>query len=134
VIEGLRLLHWWHEAIQRNAIGERSKCETCMEKLSEDQRQLVGCGYLPPIDEARQPFVMRRGPLGYVDDVTVCPGYSVNLPEVAEISRARLHWSKGSLRTFCTVNDALNEGIEILECAIGEVTDWRAQNPRKAGA
>lgn len=105
-----------------------------MEKLTTEQRQLVGCGYLPVPDKLRA-FVDRSAPLGCNVEPTVCPGYSTNLPETIEIARARLHWSKGSLRDFCgeRPDESLLMGIEILEGASNECQAWCMENPVKKG-
>lgn len=55
----------------------------------------MGCGYLPRHESAR--------PLSPPDidfDVTVCPGYSTSLPEVAEAVEFRPSWSKGYLAEY----------------------------------
>lgn len=65
---------------------------------------------------------------GYADEVpSACPGYTTKLPEVAEINRARLHWSKGALREFCggKPSELLLRGIEILEGSANEANCWR---------
>ena len=134
MIEGLRLLPWFQEAISRDLLGAKSKCETCMESLSEDQRQLAKCGYAPPLTDSRAPFADAWHGLGYSGPKpTVCPGYSTSLPETIEIARARLHWSKGSLREFCggQSTDALMLGIEICEGAINECQSWSMANREK---
>jgi hypothetical protein len=137
VIEGLRLLPWWHEAIKRDLIGARSKCETCMDRTPSDERQIQGCGYLPPLDESLRSVARIPSVLGSNVDPTVCPGYSTRLPEVIEVARARLHWSKGSLREFVGGNptDALVMGIEFLEGANNECEGWamRKENREKGG-
>jgi len=130
-VEGLRLFAWIQEANNRDLLGPMAKCETCMESLEEEQRQLAKCGYAPPLTDSRAPFAAAWGGLGYSGPKpTVCPGYSTSLPETIEILRARLHWSKGSLREFCggKPTDALMVGIEIAEGAENERQTWCAEN------
>lgn len=118
-------------------IGDRSKCTTCMTRLDTQMRQLNGCGYLPLI-EGRAPwrgygFVAPTAADGSAIDSLVCPGYSTNLPETIELARARMHWSKSSLRDFCggQPDDAVIVGVEILEGADNECQAWAMDNPRK---
>lgn len=109
-------------------MGARSKCDTCIKELSEEMRQLQGCGYLP-----RHEFGKPAAPLDCETEPTVCPGFSTALPEVIEIARARLHWSKGSLRDFTrSPSEALLIGIEVLEGASNEAQSWALKN-RKDG-
>jgi hypothetical protein len=64
----------------------------------------------------------------------VCPGYSTNLPEVIEATRAWLHWDKGAIRAF-TGKDPPTEGlidaVEIVNGAIMESRAWCMDNPVK---
>lgn len=73
-------------------------------------------------------------PLGH-GAPSVCPGYTTSLPEVIEIARGRLHWSKGSLGQFCRgqASDAMLVGIEILEGASNACQAWCIDNPQKKG-
>ncbi len=133
MIEGLRLLTWWQEAISRNLLGDKSNCEACMKSLSEETRQLAKCGYAPPLTDSRAKFAEAWSGLGYSGPKpTVCPGYSTSLPETIEIARARLHWSKGALTEFGgKPSPALMMGIEILEGASNECQSWCLENRAK---
>jgi hypothetical protein len=131
---GLRLLPFWQEAIRRGLLGSKAKCETCMESLSEEQRQLAGCGYLPPPAERLRVFVQPWAGLGYAGPApTECPGYLTNLPEVIEAARGWSHWSKGSLPVFTrgVPSEALVDSIEHFNGAINECQSWCAENPEK---
>ena len=68
--------------------------------------------------------------LGCEIDPTVCPGYTTSLPEVIEGARARLHWSKGALTSFCNGNarESVLMAIEILEGASNECQTWCLEN------
>ena len=107
-----------------------------MKSLDEEQRQLAGCGYLPPPREQLRKFVQAWGGLGYSGPKpTVCPGYSTGLPETIEIARGRFHWNKGSLTDFCgdKPTDAMLLGVEIVEGAINECQSWCMDNREKGG-
>lgn len=97
-----------------------------MQERSQHSRQLIGCGFEPPPPRRFAKHVTTWFGLGYRGDVpTVCPGYSTKLPEVIEIARARLHWSKGNLPVFA--DDPLHPvaiGIEILESSSNECQHW----------
>ncbi len=113
-----------------------TKCETCMQSQSLQARQMHGCPWAPIAPERLAPYVQPWNGLGYAGDKpTACPGYTTNLPEVVEVARARLHWSKGQITAFCggeQPTDALMIGVEILEGAIGEVITW-SSTPRDKG-
>jgi hypothetical protein len=104
-----------------------------MERLTDEQRQLSGCGYLPQPDERVRAYVNLSAPLGCKAEVTMCPGYSTGLPEVIEASRGRLHWSKGNLREFTAgqPTESLMIAIEIIEGASNEMQSWCIKNPEK---
>lgn len=106
-----------------------------MKSLSEEQRQLAGCGFAPPPRDALLPFVAPWSGLGYSGaKPTVCPGYSTSLPETIEIARGRLHWSKGGPAAIGVADWAsspLTIGIEILEGACNEAERWSFDNPVK---
>jgi hypothetical protein len=98
VIEGVRLLPWLHETARsdRAKVAMLLDCDMCMEKNTPDIRRSMGCGYIP----GAKPAAGVR-PDGYEGEVTVCIGYSTKLPEVAEVSRARMWWDKGQLPEWC---------------------------------
>lgn len=134
MIEGLRLLPWFQEAARRDLLGPLSDCEQCMSTRASSTRQLLGCGYEPPPADALAPMVQPWSGLGYEGPApTVCPGYSTNLPEVAEVNRAHFHWSKGALGLLHPApTDALLRGVEVLDIANGNVRAW-LMTPRSKG-
>lgn len=86
-----------------------SDCSQCMQRNDKAMRSAMGCGYLLPTPGAI-PWSHRSGK---VQPIT-CVGYLVNLPEVSEASRARLHWSNGAIVQF-GYSENLLAAIEILE-------------------
>lgn len=110
-----------------------------MRTTTQQDRQLAACGREPPPANPRLlPMVQAWSPQSYSGPPpATCPGYTCNLPEVIEIARARLHWSKGALDTFVgdPVPDEMLLGIEVLEGAQNEADAWAMANPvKKAGA
>jgi hypothetical protein len=121
VIEGVRVLPWFHDAVRRNRaeMAMFLDCESCMENNPEFVRREMGCGYVPG--------AIRKGPGpdGFEGTLTTCVGYTTKLPEVVEVSRARLWWDKGQLREWCEGDDptpALRLCIEELEAQVHAVT------------
>lgn len=106
-----------------------------MERNTVINRQLAGCGYLPPPDKDLLPVVRAWNGLGYSGpDPTVCPGYSTNLPEVQEIARAHTHWSKGALMAWLRgqrASEALLIGIEIIEAEVGRFEAFLADEIKR---
>jgi len=100
-----------------------------MLQISADNRALIGCGFLPASELAR-PW-RHRGTLELnYPEPTICPGYSTKLPEVAEIARLRLHWSKGNV-PLESLDDNIQRGVETLESSIGDMNDWCLRDKAK---
>lgn len=97
-----------------------------MQTQPQLQRQFLGCGYEPRTDRVhltiwKPPDKFFRG------DLTTCAGYTVNLPEVVEVTLARSHWKVGALRDACdgeTASEDLLNGILIYDSACSEVERW----------
>lgn len=113
--------------------------------FGRETRQALGCGYempdpkIPvrpwspsslPNNEAWQ-CVGKTSP-----DPTVCPGYSISLPETLEVVRAYTHWSNGGgLRDFAAEpTETLKIGVEIFSGAVNECQRWSMDNPQKKDA
>jgi hypothetical protein len=67
-----------------------------MSPVEHHVRLLRGCGFLPPIAGAKPDFEVPDADLE-PGELTVCPGYAIGLPEVAEAVHYRPSWSKGYL-------------------------------------
>jgi hypothetical protein len=106
-----------------------------METGTKPVRQAMGCAYESIPVELRRPIGV---PLGCEVVATTCPGYTTKLPEVIEVARARLHWSKGGpagIGIADWADSPLCAAIEVLEGASNEVQAWAMENPvKKAGA
>lgn len=112
----------------RSATGWLSDCEKCMQTVPQLHRQVLGCGYEPPLPAGMPHEVWdHEGRDG--EPFTTCVGYTTKLPEVVEVSRARMHWSHGQLRES---NDALDAALEILEIECNRVQAW-LMTPAKDG-
>jgi hypothetical protein len=107
-----------------------------MQTQSEAQRQMLGCGFAPQPEEARRKFVSfwdggslpnYKGP-----KMTVCPGYSTQLPEVIETVRAHRHWSKGAWGVR-DLGAPLTLAIEIFEGAANEFQSWSMTSESEGG-
>jgi hypothetical protein len=109
-------------------------------------RQMLGCPYeapLPPAlagklslwdHPAREVGPDEVSELGVVA-TPVCIGYLVRLPELHEVSRARMHWGKGELHSWTGAehpSEHLLHGIEVLEVATSQVERW-AMTPKDKG-
>jgi hypothetical protein len=73
------------------------------------------------------------GAVGYSGDpLTVCAGYTTNLPEVTEVSVARIHWGKGNASILPQSEDLLN-AIVICEYAHSQMQRWLMTPSEKGG-
>lgn len=106
-----------------------------MQSTTQQVRQTWGCAFEGAPDENLLPIQMPELPAGTSLEPTVCPGFTTSLPEVIEVARARLHWSKGAIMAFCRgqPRGALLLGIEALEGEIGQCQQWALDNPIKKG-
>lgn len=120
-----------------------SDCTRCKKLNNSDTRQAMGCGYEPALPaEKLQPLWLPQGfrPPEPNEDgepvqfPTVCPGYTVRLPEVIEIARARMHWLKGELSNFCDDKpvEMLMIGIEIMDASATDLHNAH-MTPQSAG-
>lgn len=108
-----------------------------MKNVDKLQRQLIRCGWEVPAPPPYDVCVSRLSVLGYEpgdgpdDQISQCPGYLTQLPEVIEIARARFHAEKTSIEAFCggPPSEPVLYGIEILEGSYNECRDWATKNP-----
>ena len=100
-----------------------------MRQISSDHRALIGCGFLPAHKLSRPWRHRGTFELDYPEP-TVCPGYSTKLPEVVEVARTRLHWSKGNV-SVDSLEENVQRGVEILESAIGDMNEWALKDRTK---
>ena len=64
---------------------------------------------------------------------STCVGYTIRLPQVMEIARARRHWEHGQLETFAggPVDEAPLLLIEVFDAAVHELETWLMTPPEK---
>lgn len=105
-------------------------CGKCRQSTDKRIRQAMGCGYEAPLEDAR-PWSPASMSGDWQGDETTCPGYTTRLPQVIETLRARVHWEKGSVESFCAGPPTEQQlaALEILEGAVNDVTHWAIQNP-----
>lgn len=112
-----------------------------MRDTPEAMRRAMGCGWLPRSDEDAQrpphvPLSEREG----LHELTTCPVYTTELPDVVDIVTAWMHWSKGQLSVPLAGLDpspALIHGVELLEGSVKAHDTWQrleAERRRKGGA
>jgi len=127
VIEGVRLLPWLQQASRSNPapVAHLLDCEACMRERPAAARARIRCGYVEPASDGSAWWP--RGFRGFGSPpvgATTCPGYTTSLPEVVEISRLHLHWSKGALRDRVRrPTGHVLDMIEVLACEQSAV-EW----------
>lgn len=106
--EGYRAAPWFQEMARRGDLGI-ADCAKCKMKTSQLERKYKGCGYEPrhekPPSELTiwQPPTSTDGKTGYTGPrLTICAGYTANLPQVVEAYIARAHWLKGNVPMHVT--------------------------------
>jgi hypothetical protein len=108
-----------------------------MRTLTTPNRRLIGCGYLPPVADARpwMPAGFDAGAQGELAPTT-CIGYTRQLPEVIEVGQARRHWDKGELRSFTgdvTPTTELVQCIALFDSAMGDVMAYNMARRKDGG-
>lgn len=96
-------------------------------------RRSMACGFEPKTPDG---VAWRFGEFARdAPEASTCIGYLRLLPEVDEIARAWLHWSKGQIVVALggeMPNPKLRAGVEIFDAAINAVSAWR-MTPREEG-
>lgn len=88
-------------------------CEACKRRLDRAERATMHCGFLAEKDWA-------DGVRPY-SEATTCPGYTIQLPEVLEASRALLWANRGELRLFyepAEVTPIAKDCVDLLDSAV----------------
>lgn len=104
-------------------------CNACIRRTNEKTRALQGCGWLPKEDRGDQ-FVQPDG----FPQPTICPGYSIRLPEVLEVARARAWRKDGQLRELYDgkpLTDLLKFYIDMMGAAEKDAENHRYRQIRK---
>lgn len=117
-----------------------------METQSDHERQMLGCGFLPPPAPRLALSVRPWDHPGrkLEDDETdedgvilnpTCIGYLLQLPELREVTVARLHWTKGQLAIWAgeRPTEALLQSVVILELATNAVEGYYATPASRGG-
>jgi hypothetical protein len=128
VIEGLRVLPWFQDALKDNADVMPLPCNECIERVDPVLRQHMGCAFLPPVEGA----VVWDAEGKVSPPPTTCPRYTTSLPDVADIVRAWQWHEKGELAVVAPApSQALLDGVELFSDAMAV---WRDTRPKKGGA
>jgi hypothetical protein len=93
----------------------------------------MGCGWLDldPDDQADR--VVWQHEADQEREYSTCPGFTVfQIADVADISRAYLHWDKAqlSVRVGDEPAKALVDGIEVLHHSVSRYQRWVTTRPR----
>jgi hypothetical protein len=107
-----------------------------MRTTSKIARQGWACGFEPPAPPSVSvmPWQPPQGSNAYQHGrVTVCAGYTTNLPEVVETSKAHALAKLGALDAFCggPPTPEMLESILILDGAYSDVRTWLLARPAK---
>lgn len=146
VIAGLRLFPGIKEASRRDgaSVAHLNDCKECMRTTPAEARRMMRCGYEDPppphLDALAQGWTHPAIEPPKIADgeawPPVCVGYATKMPEVLEVVRARRHWDKGELASFCgddSPSDDFLAAIEILDGSVKELELWAMQPPEKRG-
>lgn len=132
--EGFRAAPWFHEMSRRGALGIAS-CDQCKQKHGTVARQHLACGYELPLDDKKRLTIWQppSSKVGYTGQpLTVCAGYTVNLPEVVEAVMARAHCKLGSVGSLGTLSKDMLNALLIVEGQYSQLQTW-LMTPAKDG-
>lgn len=132
-------LPWFRDLLKRlgHEGAKAYDCKTCMRTSTELIRMSRGCGYLPPADGRVRLSVWQppasNGEVGYSgEELTTCPGYTTRLPEVTEVTIARVHWNKGNLAALGPQPEEMLDALVVSEGAHNQFNNW-ITTPSKDG-
>lgn len=134
MIEGIRALPWFQDKSRRGELAI-DDCKRCKMSTDQLQRMSMGCGYEPPANGRVHLTVWQPPPgaAGYRGpELTACPGYTCNLPEVVEIALAHVHWSKGNA-AILSLNEEALDAIVVLDSQYGQLQNWLLTDVKDGG-
>jgi hypothetical protein len=111
-----------------------------MKATSQIQRQSLACGY-EPAAEGRVHLTIWQPPSGNArcgykgPTLTVCAGYTANLPDVIEVAVTRAHWKHGEIVAACDgemPGEDLRNAVLVLDGEYSAVEGWM-MTPSKDG-
>lgn len=110
-------------------------CDRCKASTPQSVRQVLGCGYEPPIDRVRlQVWQPPSGKHGYSGPaLTTCAGYTVNLPEVHEASAAYAHWNKGNASVLGPLSEMMLDAILTIAGQYAQLQAWNMTPASEGG-
>lgn len=127
MIEGLRLLPWvhWYREKRKDERDPNATnyldCEWCMSVTSRQQRANIQCGWLPESEHGKG----HTPALGDAPcpETSVCPGYTIRLPEVLECARMVGWADAGVLRDAVDgqITQAAIDGMDVVRSEIRSV-------------
>lgn len=109
-------------------------CDGCQVDLTVEDREVLACGLLPPVAGMRPWTPPDLSAIAHEEDgtpqppLTVCPGYTVRLPQVVEARRARVHAELGTLADLYSEGrkPILLQALEWAKLAADEESEaWR---------
>jgi hypothetical protein len=109
-----------------------------MQTTQRLQRQSLACGYEPAADNRVHLTIWQppSGEVGYRGpELTVCAGYTANLPEVIEAAITRAHWKYGAIVAACDgemPTEDLRNACLVLDGESSAVERWM-MTPAKDG-
>ncbi len=99
MIEGLRVLPFWHETFATPDHPQRN-CEACMKTQTDTWRQLSRCGRLPAVERVGS-MPSKGWPVPDTNLTTsVCPTYLISLPEVQDTAEVYPQWKERTLTEY----------------------------------
>lgn len=133
MIEGLRVYPAYQDARNGGQVVGAKGCEECKRTVSIEQRQDMGCGYAPSIEQPRSVWA----PAAWRDDhradwLTVCPGYSTSLPGVGEIVDAYPQWEQHTLTDYLDGQSPGPIALRYLTALRAGINDHQADTMRAA--
>jgi hypothetical protein len=129
------LLPWVSNHRERTTDPKYLDCTTCRERYPESTRQAWACGFLAETDRLGPPPV----PRGYPGSPSVCPGYLVSMPIVAEVADARFWAERGLLEARYRpeeLSDRVFDAVRALEMEVQaveayELKRWKEEQDRQ---
>jgi hypothetical protein len=133
ITEGLLALVWFADARRGGSLGI-ADCDSCKASTPALQRQHLGCGYEPRLDDGKFHLTIWQPPEGYRGpELSTCAGYTTRLPEVVEVDRLHSHWSHGNMAAVLgePATEEIATAVLVVESQIHALKAWKAEESKK---
>jgi hypothetical protein len=118
-------------AVHKKLNRAKYQCDICTKAYDYNARRAMRCGYVSAAD-----WKDAGADTGYIAGCPVrepetCPGYTTQLPHIAEVASAWAWWEKGQLGMRADVPDAIAELVSLFNGEIVAARTYYLEESKK---